>query len=87
MSTIASKTNGHHPLSHQSSTVSAPRKAMTKTVTKMFRDQYMESFQIGRGKPKLRKKSSTYLEIEEAFGQEDLMEDVILGILTLALGR
>ena len=48
-----------------------PRKQMTKTVTRMFRDQYMESFQIGRGKPKLRKKSSTYLEIEEAFGHDD----------------
>ena len=33
----------------------------------MFRDQYMEVFEIGRGKPKLKKKSTTQLEIEEAF--------------------
>eukprot|EP00347_Sterkiella_histriomuscorum_P022407 403338600 len=52
----------------------ARNKPFQKTLSKLFRDQYMETFEIGRGKAQLRRKSTTQMEIDEAFGEESSQE-------------
>lgn len=42
---------------------------LQKTLSKMFRDQYMETFDIGRGKAPLLRKTTTQMEIDEAFDE------------------
>ncbi|CDW86274.1 UNKNOWN [Stylonychia lemnae] len=44
-------------------------KQLTKTLSKLFRDQYMETFEIGRGKAPLKRKSTTQMEIDQAFDE------------------